>query len=56
MPGKTAPAARNPAAVSPYVSAAPTTQVKEASRPDADFRVEGVVAQMGKGRPQRPGG
>ena len=40
---------RNPTAISPYVSPLPTTQLKEASRPDADFRVEGVVAQMAKG-------
>jgi len=40
---------RNPAAARTYISAAPTTQVKEASRPDADFRLEGVVSQMDKG-------
>jgi hypothetical protein len=40
---------RNPAALSPYISAAPTTRLQETSRPDADFRVEGAVAQMGAG-------
>ena len=40
---------RNPTAGDAYVSAEPTAQLKEASRPDDDFRVEGVVAQTAKG-------
>jgi hypothetical protein len=39
---------KNSAASRAYVSAAPRTDLKEASRPDADFRVEGAVAQMGE--------
>jgi hypothetical protein len=39
----------NPTASIPYVYAEPTTRLKEASRPDADYRVEGAVAQMAKG-------
>jgi hypothetical protein len=39
---------KNSAASRTYVSAAPSTELKEASRPDADFRVEGAVAQMGE--------
>jgi hypothetical protein len=40
---------QNSAAGRAYVSAAPTTQLREASRPDADYRVEGAVARMGEG-------
>ena len=39
----------NPNENDSYVTSEPTTQIKEASRPDADFRVEGVVSQMAEG-------
>ncbi len=39
----------NPNESDSYVTSEPTTQIKEASRPDADFRVEGVVSQMAQG-------
>jgi len=39
---------QNPPPSSPYIFATPTQRLQEASRPDADFRVEGAVALMGE--------
>ncbi len=39
----------NPNESDSSVTSEPTTQLKEASRPDADFRIEGVVSQMAEG-------
>ena len=42
-----------PTGISPYGAPVATTQLKEASRPDADFRVEGVVSRMGEDTAQK---